>query len=58
MPQEIDKKTTQLETSSITQQSMDMICPICCKNFYSDATFEQFQEHVEKHFTEETYELL
>ncbi|RZC34338.1 forkhead-associated domain-containing protein 1 [Asbolus verrucosus] len=40
-------------------EGMDMICPVCCKNFCSGTDFKEFETHVEKHFAdEETFELL
>lgn len=31
----------------------DRICPICNKRYSAKTPFEEFQAHVEKHFTEE-----
>lgn len=39
--------------------SLQMICPICCRNFNSNTDFEAFHSHVEDHFTDtDTFELL
>ncbi|EEZ98008.1 hypothetical protein TcasGA2_TC000407 [Tribolium castaneum] len=53
-------KTHALPETSLQDppETTDMICPICCKNFNGGLSFQVFQDHVEKHFTEETFELL
>jgi hypothetical protein len=39
-------------------EGTEMICPICSKNFSDSINFNLFEEHVEKHFTGEAFEIL
>ncbi|CAH0553206.1 unnamed protein product [Brassicogethes aeneus] len=43
---------------SASLSEIDKICPICSKSYYKNTAFEEFQQHVEDHFSGDSYEIV
>lgn len=48
------KRSIAENSTEITEEPYDKICPMCGKTFQNDEAFTEFQTHVENHFIGET----